>query len=635
MNIERQKEYAVRVNIFGILAFAFFWNYGLFGALTGGLGAVWNALLAVLLLGIFVFFTFHAEKGTYVKTFIFRKEDAWSAVLFVAGMVLLSWNALLRPMVGDAFSHAGGSELPGIKIVQTLAGYMPAWFGNAAYADAIVFVNIAIAAGAYMFWKLGKKGSAWTRVVAWGSVFLAARSAVILLGGSEGTHPPLRFVPLWLGGTIFGMTSLGFRLAAFAALLGIMFVVYRYARAYAGKTGARLAAFAVGTIPVLWHAGVIVEQSVWAALFWAALLLSFSEKDEDKKENAFFWWFALLSITSLMRQSAMGAIVPLGIWYAAHCWKTKERDIKRIMMTLAPILLMVPFAAKSLLYGTTASYVPEAGGLDIPHADIGIMRVWYAIRTGIVWNAIENSVFLPWVVAAAAGAILFSRDLRRGAGIVSLMAVSAYMFYSIHPGLWGIGRYQAEYVAPLAVLGLALIGRECARRGRWGRGCFASLAALLIIFNIRTFRDLPRLNIPAEDLKVSFSEIIKKRGEYHVLSEIPHPYRDAMKEAKKGGYAGSVYVAGVTYGVFPQIQYRWSIEETEKEKAIYDFVEKGGNRARGIDKDKRIRLVMISDLAEGDALRRELEGLGWKVWKITEDREYGSKIEMLVRNKDI
>ena len=66
---------------------------------------------------------------------------------------------------------------------------------------------------------------------------------------------------------------------------------------------------AVGTIPVLWHVGILVEQSIWTSIIWTLLLLTLAENPDFTNFN-WIRWFSVLSIFSLLRITAfMGLIL--------------------------------------------------------------------------------------------------------------------------------------------------------------------------------------------------------------------------------------------------------------------------------------------------------------------------------------
>lgn len=140
-------------------------------------------------------------------------------------------------------------------------------------------------------------------------------------------------------------------------------------------------------------------------------------------------------------------------------------------------------------------------------------------------------------------------------------------------------------------------------------------------------------NRPIDELKITFNEDMKIRNAYVILSEFPYEYRQAFALAKKDGYAGKISVAGVTYGVFGEILNDFTVSEIKTEKNIYEETQSDFS-AENINKNNKIKLVLISDFVGADKLKNDLENLGWERWKEFKNKEYGSTIFGLIRNDD-
>jgi len=155
-------------------------------------------------------------------------------------------------------------------------------------------------------------------------------------------------------------------------------------------------------------------------------------------------------------------------------------------------------------------------------------------------------------------------------------------------------------------------------------------AAILVISNIFFFSGLASANAPVNELRVSLSGRMKELGHYSVLSELPYDYRSAFRAAKDSGYAGKLFVAGATYGVFGEIMNGFAIAEARAGAAIYRSVPPLFNAA-DINRNNAIELVLISDFFEGDSLRGDLADLGWRPWRNFRNNSFGSTIFGLIR----
>jgi len=449
------------------------------------------------------------------------------------------------------------------------------------------------------------------------------RFSIIALGGSAGPHPSLRLFPLWLTSAIFGSNDFSFRLAQFIGLICLIWLVQRISEKRLSFINSWFFALAVGTIPVLWHVGILAEQSIWTAVSWTLFLLYFlgDKNNTERQEIDYVRWISIISIFTMMRQSAFVALAPIFLILAVDLFKKRKFFFKKIFILISPVLAMFPFLLHSVIVGTPATYLGETSSLQ---------RVWTALDSGIIFNAIMNSISWPWV-ALLIFILLLIRNNSLGFSVISIFFISGvYIFYMITPGLWGMGRYQAEYAIPFIILGFFILVNFMAEHYNLARKLLPMIFVVLIMYNIYIFENLAVFNRPVDELKTTFSEDIKTRGGYAILSEFPYKYRQALKEAKKAGYAGEIFIAGVTYGVFSEILNDFTISEVKSEKQIYEEVQIDFS-AENIDKNSKIRLVLISDFDDSGKLKNDLENSGWQKWKEFKNNEYRSTIFGLIR----
>ncbi len=439
-------------------------------------------------------------------------------------------------------------------------------------------------------------------------------------GGSAGPHPPFRLFLLWLSSALFTSADFSFRLAQFIGLIGLMWFVQRIANQKLNFVNSWLFAMAVGTIPVLWHVGILAEQSVWTAVSWTAFLLYFFAYSD--KFN-YIRWVSIISIFTMLRQSAFVALLPLFLIIIVDLIKRKEFSAKKIFVLMSPIFVMLPFLLNSVINGTPASYLGEISGLQM---------VWTALDSGIIFNAIMNSVGWPWIIFLFIPLLFIFKNPLKISAISIFFIAGVYIFYTITPGLWGVGRYQAEYVIPFVALGFFFFVNYMAKYNNLALKFLPILFVFLIINNVYVFKNLAGFNKPIDELKITFfNEDIKIRGKYAILSEFPYEYKKAFREAKKDGYAGKIFVAGITYGVFGEILNNFTVSEVETGKNIYKEIQADFS-AENINKNNKIQLILISDFIGGDKLKNDLENLRWKRWREFKNEEYGSTMFGLIRN---
>lgn len=623
-----RKLFSIPLNWVALLAFAVFWSYGLFGALSRpDSGMFTDIAVSLALCAVFLLFFLFSHRG---RMYLQERIDITTSDVVMFGsfffiLSLFSFRNLFFPLVGDALSHAQQSQIHGVAIVSLLSRFFPA-LNSFTFSSILYAVNIfaLVCAGAgYWFFR---NRSIFVRAILWSFAFLALRGVAIYFGGNGSPHPPFRLFPLWLTGSLFGETALGFRLAQFLGLIFLMWVVQRMTGPKLGVLYSWCFALAVGTIPVLWHTGVLVEQSLWTASLWTVFLLFLVIREGELTERDYFRWVCAISLFTLLRQSAFVALVPLCVLYAYDSVGGRGFDVRRALFVFFPLIAMAPFLLHSLFVGTSATYIPGEVGYLSPDAS-AISRVWFAIRSGTVSNSILNSLGFWTLFIVPAFFCLYKKPVRWFALLV-FSAAALYVFYSIRPGLWGIGRYQAEYAVPFAVLGFFWVVTFFNKYlGRYSYA-FLVLFLPLVAYNIYTFTHIARLNPPVDVLVRTSGEAIKTRGGYATLSEFPYAYKEAFKEVKRLGYGDSLYVAGVTYGVFGEILNGFTVSEIAslKEIALTDPT------AEAITLNTKINAVLIVDFANHQWLRDELMDRDWEERGTFRNEEYGSTVFLMTRS---
>ena len=618
-NLKREV-FTINLNWAVILAFVAFWSYGFFGALTPknfGLSA--NIFISFILCGIFILFLWlWGNNDSYKDGIIIKNKDILTFASFFLIIFVLSFNNLTMPLNGDQLAHSQQSKLHSIALIDFLSN-QTGFLNNFSFKWLIYIVDLLTIFAGFLLYKFIKNKSWLFKTATFSLLFLFFRFSIIAFGGSAGPHPSFRLFPLWLTGAIFTSTDFSFRLAQFIGLIGLMWLIQRIANQRLSFINSWLFALAVGTIPVLWHVGVLAEQSVWTAILWTIFLLYFFTYGD--KFN-YIGWISIISIFTMLRQSAFVALLPLFLIIIVDLIKRKEFSAKKIFILSIPILLMIPFLMNSVIVGTPVSYQGDVSSFQ---------RVWSALDSGIVFNAIMNSVGWLWIIFLFIPLLFIFKNPFKILALFIFFIAGVYVFYMIVSGVWGMGRYQAEYVVPFVALGFFLFINFIAGRYGFTRKFLPVVFIFLIIYNIYIFKNLASFNKSIDEFKITLGADMKIRGAYAILSEFPYEYKQAFTAAKEIGYAGKIFVAGVTYGVFGEILNDFTVSEVKMEKNIYEEI-KSDVSAENINKNNKIQLILISDFAGGDKLKDDLENLGWKKWKEFRNNEYGSTIFGLIRD---
>ena len=626
------KNIVITINWAWVSVFVIFWSYGYYGAVSPReIGLAWNILISFgfcVLLFLFCYLG-RAHKNFYEDQFIFQRYELFVSVSFLVIMLTLSTSSLMAPIVNDELSHSVVAKAHAVKLIPLLAKKF-AWLNQYLFRDILYLWDLALLALLIGCFYVLRRCDFVIRTMLIVGAFLICRLILNFLSLNVGPHPPLRLFPLWLSSSILSSSDFSFRLPQFLGLIIFMSLVFKMTRSRLSFLNSWLLALSFGTIPLLWHVATMPEPSIWTAIIWTLFLLAFISQNRMQE---FPWsrWFTLISLFSLMRQSAFIALIPIFLAYVFV--QIQERrsglqiDSSRVLLTLLPVLVMIPFLIQSFAYGTPATYV-DGTATNIAHGNFTPVRVWYAFKTGIMSHIIYNSLLMPWAVLPFFFWICFWQDQRqlfRCLLILLFALTTVYVFYSITPILWGNDRYQSEYVVPFACLGLYVISVTFRSFGRLATIGINVFLITLCFHNIYIYKQRYVLYTHEEALPVSGISI---------RSEDIYDYRTALKEVKNEGFAGYTYIAGVTYGVLPEIINGFSVSEVIMTNRMLKLPVKRNwltLDAALVNSYPEIRLVLISDNGQYPALKYELEEMGWRPWKNFVDAHSGKTIYGIIR----
>jgi hypothetical protein len=443
------------------------------------------------------------------------------------------------------------------------------------------------------------------------------------IGQGHLPHPGFRLFPLWLSATLFYPSNFSFRFPQLLGLVILMWLTYRISKHKLGNIPAFLYGLLIGCIPVLWDTANIAEPSIWCAVIWSLLVLRLSITTNIK----WIRWFSLLSIATLMRQSAFIGYFPLVTFFIYDHLIGKKTSInKSSFLILSPILLIIPFVLQSFIFGTPATYTPGIVA-EIPSDYSTISRVLYAVESGIATKSIIRHIFWPYIFFLILAFIPYSKKLLFNKSVFFLFFCGAFtMFYSIQPTYWGAGRYHAEFIIPFVLLGVYTLYLLITNLFGHKSCVINAIVTLgLIVYNLFNISHLPQMNPKADDFAAR-SEFFDTRI---VSNEYIYNYDDAFQDMKKLGLSDSFCLIGYTYGYFGAILNGYSLAEYSKLNNNYCNSEDCW--IESIKKnEKTIQVVLISDIKR-DELIQALAKENWEKWKEYINEKWGSSIIALKR----
>lgn len=382
--------------------------------------------------------------------------------------------------------------------------------------------------------------------------------AIIISGSTcaldADNHPPLRLLPLTLSAGLFGLNSFAFRFPSVLAATVASFLFYRTMRRDHPQQPAwwsYVVSLLVSYIPVVFYVAEAVEPSVFGYLTYVIVLLSIltSIRRHDSEYLIQAGVFAALGV--LLRQPTLVLWLPITI---ATIFSGRLRDIPFLAKVFSPGLICIPYLLTARAIGHVA--MPEGQSL--------VGHLMTAAENGSMLMTTLNSTTVPWAFFGIACGIFALIRAPRKEMLLFLLVVPAFvLFFSIWAYLWGLGRYQAEYVAPFLALAIVLAASYSgSRTRRVVTFLFPALVATTIELNSNF------------SLDTNYAEWPRMR----VTSTANFPYRDALGQLKRRESEGRFVILGGSpwYNAMPLwisgFSYRESAIWSEKQGAFREFL---------------------------------------------------------------
>ncbi|OCL90703.1 ArnT family glycosyltransferase [Arcobacter porcinus] len=611
----------IHISLFPLLILVFLWTYGYIGALTKsslGLQIVITSCLIGLLLFLFFIYEKYISKNRRIDTIVISKNDIKLVLLILPVVLLLGSEYMFFSLVNDELSHSQSSQFHAIYGLQLLADRLPSFIVEQK-ASLLVWIiaSFVLIGSIVLIYYINKWNFKYKYIVISILFLLFFRAAYILLGGLDPSHPPFRLFPLWLSSTIFSLSNFSFRLPGVIGLSLIGLIIYKVLKPKIRSSLLLwLSVFTLISIPLLWHTSYIVEPSIWAALFSTLFLLTFQADKLNK--FSFFTWFLLLAVFILMRQSLAFIALPMLFVFVMERKSLLFKNWKETIVTLSPLLVVLPFLIRSIILGT-----PAQASTDTEVQWTLLEKLYNVISSGMLKDIILNN-FEIWSIFILFAFVPTKNNRVRYFITILLFTISAFIvFYSIRPVLWGQPRYQAEYLIPLIILG-AVRFLTILFDGKYKISKYLVSIALLslLTYNLYTIT----ISHAHKDMTVNGNSVIAHHSVYD--------YEAAFRIAKENGYAGSTATLGVTYGIMNEVLYGYTLSEIKKQAEFH----KEFNYFKDIDIDslaqnQNIKLVMLSDMGNRkESIRTELINNGFKEWKRFSNENTTDEIIALVRN---
>jgi len=435
MNLNKINYHSIRIDLGFIYSIALFFSFFVYGGVSN---KYW---FGICIFPLIYFLTDLLDLEKKIKL-----SSLMLTLLLGLLFVMLNNENAINPLMGDQLYHASIAYTAPLLIIK----YKSQFFSEVSasqilwlYSAGVVSFTILMA---FIYGKSKQHFS--TILISLGALILSI--AFIGEFANNDPHPPLRSYALSLLG-FFGISSTVFRMQGLIPLLILTYWVIDR-DGFNWRTAVFL--LFIYSIPVLFFNTLIVEYSIWTFAILTIFMIEVHTIEKWSNRKIIFFAIAF-TLFGLIRQTAAFGLVLLVI----NCIFEKNYRILRWIM---PISLPVGFQIfKSLTDGYPATFIPNEVFLNIP-PNIGL------IERLILSISLESYSHILASTGAPSLIILFFYLVRniliRNIKLLTITTVYVFMFWllfhMIRPILWGVPRYQLEYISPLVAAGFYCINRS-------------------------------------------------------------------------------------------------------------------------------------------------------------------------------
>ena len=633
-----KKPITVKFYWMDILFYSFFITYGLFGAAAPPLANFLShpiiGLLQIAMISIFLIIigiTGFKWGEDFKDSIHITYKEFIIAIFLLFALFSLGFENLQHSIQGDesayliiAFGHAikflinFGMQIEGIGVYES--------------RHLIQIVSGLIVGGLIAFVYFTSMLSWQKRIPVVLFTLILCRVLIMSFGGNPSPHPPLGGIVHLVFGTVFGLNNFALKSAYFFLYCIFIFSIYKLALQGLPRHVSILLSLAVGTVPLGLHLATIVENSIWSLMCFTFVMLSLAVTQSQN----YLRLACIVSIATLCRQPAFIGFVPILIVFISSSDRPFNAEWGRnLLKLLVPSIIFIPFLLQSIIYGTPST---EAQG----EYSGQLTRIYVALNSGIVLVAIANSIPKLWIACMPSAFIWWRRYPNQSASFLIFFLLAVIIYYSINPGLYGLGKYQAEYALPFAIVGSFFSVKLSLS---YIREKLLSFVLLIVIgLNVFNFFDIPTQNKSIDSLIDSFFTDTKSYNSgYHVLCGFPYEFNQAYSEVTKLGLTENSYTIGVSYGVFLEISNGYSLKSTAAADSILRAQRKLNEHnsegaptniiIRNIETDLRIKAIILGAIEKRKDLVDGLIERGWTEHARYSNSQYRSTVILLTRYK--
>ena len=532
--------FEIKINFPLVLFYLNYIIYGFYGANSGGkLSHQLILCFLIILIQAFLGYSSTLHYG-FLKTQIFIKLK--EIIIFISLFLLIgiiSSEYLLNSLEGDEFSFLQSSVIHSIKISEVLSSKFSI-FNKIQFKYLIHFSALLLLIFNFLFILFTSKLDFIKRTICVLIFLIFFRGVIIYIGGGNNSpHPPLTLLPSFIFSSFFGISSLFLKIGYQLTFGLFLFFVFKKIKTQLNNFCGLLIIFFIATIPVLNRLSTTLTPSLFTFIIFSYLLIYFSI---ERKKNYYFIFF-LIAVGTMFRLPTLIIIIPAIILYLIDNYSTFKLN-KSLIITISPLIITLPFLVRTFFEGTPAT--------NFTSSSMGLTeKIIYAFETKIIYVSVLNSIDI-WSLALFPFAFIFPNKKKYIFSNLIFLSACIVVYYSIKIELWGLAKYQVEFLIPFIIIGLINLCNKLNINNL--RNLTYGLLGVLILLNINSLFKYP-LNkkdwveyfkvdkVKTEKIKKESAGVIRP-----IYNSIP-----AYNYAKKTANSRQILSLNNDYGIMPEI----------------------------------------------------------------------------------
>jgi hypothetical protein len=355
-------------------------------------------------------------------------------------------------------------------------------------------------------------------------VILSAGAAIILgdwWSVRPEVHAPGRLISLLVSSIVLGYNAFAFRLPGIVAVTLAQWILWRFVRKRAPEQPIWWHATVISSIafiPTVFYSSEAVEPSISGFCTYVGVMLFCHQHLATKRLDYLVLAAVIAAVGTLCRQSTVITWVLIALTFL--CQRQNWR-LRSLLVVFTPFLIDIPY-----LYSVSHMEHPVLQSNSMGKLEL----LSQAISSGIAIMSAANSTTLPWVVITLLAVLTWlPRAQWKEAAPFALLVPALFVFLTIWPYLWGLGRYQAEYIAPFVTFAIIF---SCVSLGRSLMKYACTILAMGIVSTLELNSNL--------SLDINYAQWPRMR----VTSSASFPYREALGTLKRAEVGGNFAIIG-------------------------------------------------------------------------------------------